>query len=365
MGIDEAMLEAYWQSPERSLPADIIQCVDLLSRLAIALRIMLSNNTQQEVSWLEGNNQANAPLLELLNNLSPLEFISDKGIAGLEILCSYLEEKAARVQNNERYLLCLGACNTLFDAPYVHADMVVALALQGVENPAERWQANIVAARELPSAIPIGKRHVLLPRPHLQELIEYIQQHPNLDVAIISGSSREYIDKFVPMVAPELLKMCQFIWSHEDLAFYHKRAGGENFKTLEHIPELVGYKSGKILMVEHAEVFPRASCLSVKPFYGDCFTAAELENEHDLQDIIRRLAILTQVDDIIALRKEEDAEFVAYAEKVTAWANQHKISMFDADYSEKMAACPFKAPVDIDDIEVPDSEGQSIEFDIE
>jgi hypothetical protein len=92
---------------------------------------------------------------------------------------------------NERYLLCLGVCNTLFDTPHVKADMVLALSLQGVKNPQDVWQANILAARNLPTAIPLGEQHVLLPRPHLQELIAYIQQHPNLDVAIISGATRE------------------------------------------------------------------------------------------------------------------------------------------------------------------------------
>ena len=189
-----------------------------------------------------------------------------------------------------------------------------------------------------------------MPRPHLQELIAYIQQHPNLDVAIISGATREYIDTYLGMVAPALLAMCQFIWSREDKESFYKRGGGTTYKTLEHIPELKGYRAGRILMVEHGDVLPTASHLHVPPFYGEDYAVAELQNEHELQDVIRRLTILTQVDDIITLRKNEDAEREQYLEKVNAWQKQHNISMFDADYVEKMRACPIQKPFSIDEI---------------
>ncbi|HQQ73717.1 MAG TPA: hypothetical protein PK031_01050 [Pseudomonadales bacterium] len=350
LGVSETALKQYRRSHDALLPADTIKRIDLLSRLAMALQIMVGHNTQLEVEWLEYTNQGNAPLLQLLDNQSPLDYIKTHGIAGLETVCGYLEERAARVQNNQRYLLCLGVCNTLFDTPHVQVDMVLALALQGVQNPQDAWQADIREARNLPTAIPLGEHHVLLPRPYLQELIEYIQQHPNLDVAIISGATREYIDKFLGMVAPALLEMCQFIWSREDKPCYYKRGAGTTFKTLENIPELKGYRAGRILMVEHNDVFPPASRLRVSPFYGESFTAAMLENERGLQDVIRRLSILTQVDDIIALRKTEEAAFRKHAEQVTAWVNENRISMFDAGYNEKMAACPFKPPIAIDDI---------------
>ena len=254
------------------------------------------------------------------------------------------------MQQNERYLLCLGVCNTLLDTPHVKPDMVMAMALQGVKNSQDAWQADILAARELPSAIPLGEQHVLVPRPYLQQLIPYIKQHPNLDVAIISGATREYIDKYVGMVAPELLAMCQFIWSREDKLSYYKRGAGTTFKTLEHIAELKGYKAGRILMVEHGDVFPTASHLRVRPFYGEHYTVTELQNEHGLQEVIWRLSILTQVDDIIALRKNEEAEREQYFEKIKAWEIQHKLSMFDADYAEKLRACPIQKPVAIDEI---------------
>ncbi len=265
---------------------------------------------------------------------------------------------------NERYLLCLGVCNTLFDTPHVKSDVVLALMLRGVKNPQDQWQADILAARDLPGAIPLGESHVLLPRPHLQELIAYIQQHPNLDVAIISGATREYIDKFVGMVAPELLEMCQFIWSREDEPSYYKRGAGKTYKTLERIPELKGYRAGRILMVEHGDVFPYESHLRVRPFYGEHYTATDLQNEHELQDVIRRLSILTQVDDIIALRNKEDTDQEQYFEKVNAWKKQHNISMFDSEYAVKMRACPFKPPVAIDDIEKPYEEPIELFFDM-
>jgi hypothetical protein len=350
LGVDELVLEQYWCSQETSLPITVIKRIDLLSRICIALQTIAGHNAQLEIEWLEYTNQGNAPLLQLLDNQSPLDFIKMHGIAGLETVCGYLEERAACIQNNERYLLCLGVCNTLFDTPHVQVDMVLALTLQGVQNPQDAWQADIMAVRNLPSAIPLGERHVLLPRPHLQELIAYIQQQPNLDVAIISGATREYIDKFLGMVAPELLKMCQFIWSREDKPSYYKRGASTTIKSLENIPELKGYRAGRILMVEHGYVLPYASHLRVSPFYGETFTAASLENEKGLQDVIRRLSILTQVDDIIALRKTEEAAFRKHAEQVTAWVNESKISMFDAGYSEKKAACPFKPPISIDDI---------------
>jgi hypothetical protein len=266
---------------------------------------------------------------------------------------------------NERYLLCLGVCNTLLDTPYVKPDMVMALMLQGVENPQDAWQADILAARDLPSAIPLGESHVLLPRPHLQELIAYIQQHPNLDVAIISSATREYIDTYLGMAAPALLEMCQFIWSREDKNSYYKRGAGTTFKTLEHIPELKGYRAGRILMVEHGDVFPTVSHLRVRPFYGEHYTATELQNEHELKDVIRRLSILTQVDDIIELRKEEDAEREKYFDQVKAWEIQHKISMLDEDYAVKMRAHPFKPPVAIDEIEKPYVEPTELFFDMD
>lgn len=268
------------------------------------------------------------------------------------------------MQQNERYLLCLGVCNTLLDTPHVKPDMVMALALQGVKKSQDAWQSDILAARDLPSAIPLGESHVLLPRPHLQELITYIKQHPNLDVAIISGAAREYIDQFVGVVAPELLEMCQFIWSREDKSSYYKRGAGTIFKTLEHIPELKGYKAGRILMVEHGDVFPTASHLCVQPYYGEHYTVTELQNEHGLQDVIRRLSILTQVDDIIALRKNEEAEREQYFEQVKEWETQHNISMFDADYAEKLRACPIQKPVAIDEINVPSMKKKPIRRDL-
>jgi len=167
------------------------------------------------------------------------------------------------------------------------------------------------------------------------------------------------------MVAPELLEMCQFIWAREDEPSYYKRGAGTTFKSLENIPELKGYRTGRILMVEHGDVFPYESRLRVRPFYGESVTETYLQNENDLQDVIRRLAILTQVDDIIALRKKEDTALRKHAEQVTAWVNENKISMFDAGYNEKMAACPFKAPIPIDEIEVPNTEYHSIEDGIE
>ena len=90
----------------------------------------------------------------------------------------------------------------------------------------------------------------------------------------------------------------------------------------------------------------------------------ELRNEHGLQDVIRRLTILTQVDDIITLRKNEDAEREQYFEKVNAWQKQHNISMFDADYREKMDACPFKAPTAIDEINVSAMKYEPMRWDI-
>ena len=106
-------------------------------------------------------------------------------------------------------------------------------------------------------------------------------------------------------------------------------------------------------MVEHGDVFPTASHLRVQPFYGENFTVTELQNEHDLQDVIRRLSILTQVHDIIVLRKKEEAKFEQYIEQVNAWKIQHNISMFDANYAEKMDGCPINPPVAIDEIDKP------------
>jgi hypothetical protein len=98
------------------------------------------------------------------------------------------------MSQNERYLLCLGVCNTLFDTPHVKSDMVLALIAARCKKSTRPMAGRYSGRTDLPGAIPLGESHVLLPRPHLQELIAYIQQHPNLDVAIISGATREYID---------------------------------------------------------------------------------------------------------------------------------------------------------------------------
>lgn len=365
LGIDEVALEQYWRSEKTSLSEDTIERIDLLSRICIALPVLFGQDGRNEVLWLERISQGNTPLLQLLNNKSPLEFISINGIAGMKTVCNYLLEKVARLQENDRYLLCLGVCNTLFDTPYVSAEMVLALTLQGVKNPQEWWQAKIMATRDLPTAIPLGESHVLLPRPHLQELIAYIQQDPKLDVAIISGATREYIDKFMGIVAPTLLNMCQFIWSRDDEPCYYKRGAGTTFKSLEQIPELVGYRAGRILMVEHCDVLPHASHLRIRPFHGEAFTDTDLREENELQDVIRRLSILTQVDDIITLRKNEAAEYTKYVEQVAAWSSQNNTLPLGADRNNKIEACPFKAPIAIDEIEVSYAEYQSIDFDIQ
>ena len=117
-------------------------------------------------------------------------------------------------------------------------------------------------------------------------------------------------------------------------------------------------------MVEHGDVFPTASHLRVLPFYGEHYTATELQNEHGLQDVIRRLSILTQVDDILVLRKKEDTEFEQYCEQSKAWQKQHNISMFDADCEEKMNECPFKTPRAIDEINFSAMKNEPMRWDI-
>ena len=117
-------------------------------------------------------------------------------------------------------------------------------------------------------------------------------------------------------------------------------------------------------MVEHGDVLPTASHLRVRPFYGENYTVTELQNEHDLLDVIRRLSILTQVDDIIALRKKEDVELEQYFKQVNTWKIQRNISMFDADCEEKMNECPFKTPRAIDEIKVSAMKNEPMRWDI-
>ena len=149
--------------------------------------------------------------------------------------------------------------------------------------------------------------------------------------------------------APELLTLCKFVWAREDGEKFLRYAAGEYNKTLLHIPELMGYRLGRILMMEHNRVYPQELHLRIPGyfFYPEC---PELQNQDNaIPEIIRRLNILLQVDDILGLRKEEHAQCMQLSQQYSDWIAEQGISLFDDDYQQRMQACPVPAFRALDD----------------
>jgi hypothetical protein len=254
--------------------------------------------------------------------------------------------------NDSRYLLCLGVCNTLLDVPTIFTDpQLEALAMWQSQNPdpVATIRHAMDVAPTLANAIPLGGKFVFLKRPHLQDLVDYIQRQPDLDVAIITSATREFVDLVMGKAAPQLLALCKFVWTREDSEKFLRRAGGEYYKTLQHIPELMGYQLGRILMMEHNRVHPPELHLRIPAyvFYPEC---PELQaQDNGIPEIIRRLDILLQVDDILALRREEHAQYMQLAQLRSDWITEQGISLFDSDYRQRMQLCPVPPFRAIDD----------------
>ena len=264
-----------------------------------------------------------------------------------------LEKSDSAHPNHDRYLLCVGVCNTLLDVPSVYASQDEVLLLWQSENPdpvatiRHAWDV----LPTLPNAVPLDPtgHPVALKRPHLQELVDYIRQQPNLDVAIVTGSTREYVDRVLGKVSPELLALCTFVWTREDGKKFLSRAGYGYRKSLHHIPELMGYRLGRILMMEHGLVDPPELKLNISPYIFFSEFPEACEKDKGIPEIIRRLKILLTVDDILALRRQESQQRLLADEQRHAWIKEQRISLFDTDYEERMQACPVTYPLAIDD----------------
>ncbi len=252
---------------------------------------------------------------------------------------------ASPQHDNQRYLLCMGVCDTLLHVPTLYSDPyeeALLLKLSGNPDPLATMRQALTVVPTLPNAIPLGKKGeaMVLKRPHLQDLVEYIQQQPNLDVAIMTGAARAYVDLVMGKAAPDLLALCKFIWTRENGERFHERAGGQYRKSLQNIPAMMGYRLGRILMMEHGLVDPRELQLKISPYVYHA-EAPQLQAQDDgIPDIIRRLDILLQVDDILALRREEHAQFMQLAQQRSEWIAEQGISLFDADYRQRMRLCP-------------------------
>lgn len=263
-----------------------------------------------------------------------------------------LDEPEPAHPNHDRYLLCVGVCNTLLNVPAIYTQQE-ALMLWQLQNPdpmaTMRHALDVLPT--LSNAVSLGEtgQPVVLKRPHLQELVDFIRQQPNLDVAIITSATQEFVEQVLGKISPELLTLCAFVWTRKESENFLRRAGDQYCKSLRHIPELMGYRLGRILMMEHGLVDPPELKLKTPPYFFYSEHPEFCEQDAVIPDIIRRLKILLTVDDILALRHQEAEQRLLAGEQKSAWCAEQGISLFDPDYRERMQACPVTYPLTIDD----------------
>jgi hypothetical protein len=131
---------------------------------------------------------------------------------------------------------------------------------------------------------------MLLKRPHLDALMDFVQQQPNLDIAIMTGATPEYVDFVLGKTAPELLPLCKFVWTRTDKNKFFKRMNGIDYKSLQYIPELESYRLDRIVMLEHNMVYPRESHLDISPFMMNLHHPEWQDQDDNLLSAIPRLA---------------------------------------------------------------------------
>jgi hypothetical protein len=348
------------------LDADLLQRIDYIAKIATALS-RLFHHRQIEAEWLERPRYKSPDLLAIVGEPTVADYLIKQGLEGFARIHDYLETKIARVQTNERHLLCLGVCNTLIEIPLMYSyPFVELLSLAGRKDvdPETVLRHAMDVTPSLACAIPLSPKIMLLKRPHLQAFIDFIKQQPNLDVAIMTGATKKYVDLVLGKAAPELLSLCKFVWMREDDDKFFKRTNGIDYKTLQYIPELEGYQLGKILMLEHNKVFPAESHLDIEPFMMSLQHPEWQDQDDALLTAIRRLSVLLPVDDIIALRKKEDEEDARYSDLVADYEKKQNANFFDPDYKEKMKDFPHKRPRAIDDFGTEEQTFESVKRDI-
>lgn len=215
----------------------------------------MAPHTLREMQWLGVRRGYQSELTDILGtgHSTVLDYLLARGTAGFVTINRYLDEKNKCIQNNDRYLLCLGLRNTIIATANTSMDFPTTMsARQHMENPAWPWAKAVRGARTLASAAPIGgDNSLLLKRPYLDALIAFIKDQPNLDVAIITEAGKDYVDAVLSAAAPELLSLCKFIWTQEDSAKFI--VGGWGFgraaKGVPHVTELMEYQSGRIFLL--------------------------------------------------------------------------------------------------------------------
>lgn len=367
LGITQSRYADLILAPESELDADLLQRIDYIAKIAAALS-RLFHHQQIEAEWLERPRYKNPDLLAIVDEQTVADYLIKEGLEGFARIHDYLQAKAARVQTNDRQLLCIGVCNTLIEIPLMYShpfvELVALAGLKGVDPEAVLRHA-VDVAPSLACAIPLSPKIMLLKRPHLDAFIDFIKQQPNLDIAIMTGATKEYVNLVLGKAAPELLSLCKFVWMRDDDDKFFKRISGIDYKTLQYIPELEGYQLGKILMLEQNKVFPAESHLDIAPFIMSLQHPEWQDQDDELLTAIRRLSVLLPVDDIIALRKKEDEEDARYSDLVTDYEKKQNTNLFDPDYKEKMKDFPHKRPRAIDDFWPEEQTFEPVKWDIQ
>ncbi|HQQ64339.1 MAG TPA: NIF family HAD-type phosphatase [Pseudomonadales bacterium] len=352
LGITEEELAAFISEPDVVLSEDVQKRIIGLTHIANAL-VLLFNHARLEASWLEWRNPVVDELRNLVGEDSVANYLMSQGLHGFDNINTYLEKTLTRVNANDRYLLCLGVCNTLIEIPQMYTDpMLEVLALWqcNQQDPAAIIRNAMEVAPSLENAIPLSQKVMLMKRPHLQTLVDFIKQQPNLDVAIVTSATREYVDMVMSKASPELLSLCTFVWTREDREkFLMNATANEFYKTLQNIPELMGYQLGRVLMMEHNDVVPEELHLAISPYM--MYTAhPDMQDTDDaIPKMLRRIGILLQVNDILKLRYQEDQQYADYRNNVDQWEKAQGISLFDEDYAQKTQSCPYARPRAMDD----------------
>lgn len=306
LGLSESAFSEFVTCTNNVITECVLRRIDMLSRIALSLSALFEGDLHREVEWLEVPRNGNEPLIEIMSYASPLDYLKTNGDTAFSYISDYLHHRADTLKNNNRYLLCLGVQHTLLETTDMACLSSLVRGTQGIENPAEYVRQAIEITKAIPITKADGNIQLIIKRPYLDEFLAFLDMQPNLDVAIISWSDRSYILSSLEKAAPALLKRCKFIWTGKDQNHFWKRlSSGTLCKGLHNIPELYGYKRGRILMLQHVlgqyeqVIFPHESQVSISGFLKDIHNPESMMEDCKLLGAMQTIRHLIQQDDIV------------------------------------------------------------------
>ncbi|HQQ64340.1 MAG TPA: hypothetical protein PLF22_12320 [Pseudomonadales bacterium] len=313
LGIPETAFAALISGENPKIADAVLRRIDWLSRIALSLSTLFEGDPHREVEWLEVPRNGNDALIEVMGYTTPLEYLKTNGDAAFVFISDYLRQRAETLRSNDRYLLCMGVQHTLLNTTDMAAITALLRSEQGIENLTENANRAFENIKRLPITVMDDKNRLIIKRPYLDEFLNFVESQPNLDVAIISWAERSYIVNCLEKAAPVLLERCKFIWTGEDQSKYWKRlCNGDLCKGLHNIPELHGYKRGKILMLQYVlglfknGIFPEESQVMIRGFRMHTLNPESMMEDGKLLDAIETIRHLIQQDDIVAHIREAE-----------------------------------------------------------